>query len=113
MKIQLVIFALLTAQLTFGADLISKSGLVYSDYTVTRVEPDGIHIKHSQGIIKLPFEDLPDDILSKYELNSESAIAYRVTKVAEQRKRDEQMRRNLEAEIVNGNVKKLIEQLEN
>ena len=46
-------------------ELTLSNGKVYSDYTITRVEPDGISIKHAAGIIKVYFWELPADIQQK------------------------------------------------
>ena len=80
----------------FTGDITTKSGKTYSNIVVRRVEPDGISIKHSAGIIKLFVQELPPEILDMYNLNSESAWRYQVNKNAILQDREVQMRDNLE-----------------
>ena len=58
-------------------ELTLSNGKVYSDYTITRVEPDGISIKHAAGIIKVYFWELPADIQQKYNYDAAKAQEYR------------------------------------
>jgi len=45
----------ISSTLTFTA----KDGTVYQDATITKVEPDGLTISHSNGVTKVDFENLP------------------------------------------------------
>lgn len=53
----------------FAADLTTLGGEKYQDITVVRVEPDGIAIRHTDGVAKIPFTDLPEEIRRQYGSN--------------------------------------------
>ncbi len=63
-------------QTTDRVDITTKSGVTYSNCTIDRVEPNGITIFHSKGVVKIPFIDLPEELQSKYHYNSTNASAY-------------------------------------
>jgi len=79
----------------FSVDITTINGKTYSNVTVQRVEPDGISIKHSAGIIKLFANELPQDICEQYGLTPEAAKRYQAQRSAALQARDEQMRLNL------------------
>ena len=60
-----------------AADIKTLDGKQYKNVTVSRVEPDGIVITASYGIIKLPFEELPKDIQAKYGFDASRAAKFR------------------------------------
>src|SRR5262245_61620164 len=57
---------ILFASVVFADDYKTLSGKEYKNATVSRVEPDGIVIKFSGGIVKIPFADLSQDLQQKY-----------------------------------------------
>ncbi|MCK9434322.1 MAG: hypothetical protein M0R32_05750 [Candidatus Cloacimonetes bacterium] len=78
-------------------DITTVKGKTYSNVTVTRVEPDGIFIKHSAGIIKLFVNELTPELQAKYKLSSDSAGQYQRNRTLALQQREIEMRRNLEA----------------
>jgi hypothetical protein len=56
--------------------ITTRDGATYSNVTVTRVEPDGITIRHDAGLIKLFFRELPQDLRDYYGADPEKARAY-------------------------------------
>ena len=78
-----------------SADITNISGKRFSDVTVQRIEPDGISIKHSGGVIKLFVSELPPDVLKQYGLNAESAQKYQAAKNEAIRNREAQLRDNI------------------
>jgi hypothetical protein len=58
------------------AELKTTDGLTYKSCTVTKVEPDGITIMHSDGATKVPFSKLPPDIQQKYNYDPVAADKY-------------------------------------
>jgi len=56
-------------------DFKTANGKGYKNATITRVEPDGIVLKFSGGIVKLPFTDLPEEIRNKYAYKPEAVRA--------------------------------------
>lgn len=57
---------------------VTLSGTTYQQAAVYRVEPDGIHIRHSEGITKIPLEDMQPDWLEIYAMNPIVAREYRI-----------------------------------
>src|SRR5438874_13808472 len=75
-KTTLAIVAALSAAIALGDDFKTIDGKEYKNATVSRVEPDGIVIAFSGGIVKLPFGELSTDIQKKYGYDSESVATY-------------------------------------
>src|SRR5436190_5382351 len=84
------------ASVALADDFKTIIGKEYKGVTVSRVEPDGIVIKFSGGIVKIPFTELSPEIQTKYGYNSQAAVAYSAEQneqqaaLARQRKADEQ-----------------------
>src|SRR2546429_53320 len=83
----------------FGADYFKTvDGKEYKKATVSRLEPDGIVIIFSGGIVKLPFVELSPDVQTKYGYDSKAAAAYaaeenqRQVALQQQRKEDQNKR---------------------
>lgn len=66
-------------------DLTTTTGKVFKSYKVTKTEPDGITIWHSEGIAKLSFTVLSADLQQQYGYDVKRAIEY-------QEKQEEQAR---------------------
>ena len=64
---------MLFAALVRAEDFKTVDGKEYKNAKVSRVEPDGIAISFSGGIVKLPFVELPADVQKKYGYDSKSA----------------------------------------
>lgn len=62
--------------------LTTRSGKSYETCKITRVEADGITIMHAAGVVKIPYDDLPNDFRSKYGFTKERVAAYRQKVVA-------------------------------
>src|SRR5205823_3031235 len=67
----LSILVALPVSLALADDIKTNYGKEYKNATVTRVEPDGIMVKFSGGLVKIPFKDLSDELKQKYHYNSE------------------------------------------
>jgi tRNA_anti-like len=97
-KTTLAILAALSASIALADDFKTIDGKEYKKATVSRVEPDGIVITFSGGIVKLPFVELPPDVQTKYGYDSKAAAAYsaeenqRQVALQQQRKEDENKR---------------------
>src|SRR5262245_29865429 len=52
------------------------SGKEYKNFTVSRVEPDGIVLKTKSGISKVYFVELPNDVQQRFHYNAAIAAAY-------------------------------------
>ena len=55
----IVILAALSVSLALAEDFKTVNGKEYKNATVSRVEPDGIVIRFSGGIVKIRFTELP------------------------------------------------------
>src|SRR6266404_4720233 len=60
-------------QCGFADDFKTNTGQEYRNATVTRVEPDGIVITFSGGIVKIPFTELSAELQKKYGYNPKAA----------------------------------------
>jgi hypothetical protein len=54
-------------------DFKTISGKEYKNATVSRVEPDGIVVRFSGGIVKTPFTDVSDELRRKYNYDRDAA----------------------------------------
>src|SRR5205823_11332178 len=61
-----LLLALFALQLAAADDFTTATGQEYKNVTVSRVEPDGIVITFSGGIVKIPFTELSPEIQKKY-----------------------------------------------
>src|SRR6266542_1174293 len=84
--------------LAFADDFKTIDGKEYKNAKVSRVEPDGIVITFSGGIVKIPFNELSPEIQKKYGYNPQAAATYsneqneQQAALARQRQADEQQR---------------------
>ena len=74
--------AVLLLSLTFNgvalcASITTIDGVVYREAQVTSIEPDGLRITHKFGVAKVPFEELPETLRTKYHYDKKKADAYR------------------------------------
>ena len=67
-------------------DFKTVNGKEYKNATVSRVEPDGIVIKFSGGIVKIPFTALSQDLQKKYHYDPGAAASYAAADVAAQQR---------------------------
>ena len=87
-----VIFAFyVLAGAAYGENISVPGVGIFSNYVVRRVEPDGITIKHSRGLTKLFFSELPAEICAKYGANSAKAAEYRRENARAQAQRDAEL----------------------
>ena len=87
MKTSLLCFALLTGTLTAKEpvtfnELKLEDGTVLKAATVLRIDPDGLHIEHHEGVSKVKFENLPENVQQQFEFDREAAEKFRVEKEA-------------------------------
>jgi len=64
------------APLLSAADLATLDGKVFKDYTVTKVEPDGLSIRHAEGMAKIPFHRLPEEMQKEHGYDPFHAYDY-------------------------------------
>ena len=68
-----ILLLLVTLQLAIADDFKTIEGKEYKNAKVSRVEPDGIVITFSGGIVKLPFTELSPEIQKKYGYDPKAA----------------------------------------
>jgi hypothetical protein len=94
----LIILVLCCASVVLADDFKTVDGKEYKNATVSRVEPDGVVISFSGGIVKIPFTELSPEIQKKYGYDSQAAAAYTAEQneksnaLNQQRKAEEQTR---------------------
>lgn len=59
------------------AKLTTLKGREYLAVTVSKVEPDGLRIRHESGTAKLLFQDLPEDVRTKYDYDPAAGEHFR------------------------------------
>ena len=57
-------------------DVATADGRIYRNVQVWKVEPDGLTLRHEEGLTKVEFSLLPEDWQKKYEYDPETAAAY-------------------------------------
>lgn len=67
---------LLAAGNCFSADITTLDGKTYKDATVTGLEPDALHISFRQGVVRIPFVELPEDLRRQYGYDPLKAAQY-------------------------------------
>ncbi len=110
MKLIYCISALLVfAVLTRADGFKTTEGKDYKNVKVSRVEPDGIVISFSGGIVKIPFTELPSDVQKKYGYDLKAAEAFQheryegdVTRLRQEAEAREKRQHDLEAYFVKG-----------
>src|SRR5204863_9011249 len=90
-------------------ELKLETGTVLKAATVLRVDPDGLHIAHHDGVSKVKFENLPEDVQKQFAFDREEAEKFRAEKEAAQEARDTAERREKVESIL---TKKRVEQEE-
>lgn len=68
--------AILCATQIYADDITTLDGKSYQNVTVSRVEPDGLVLVTSDGIEKLPFTNLSEEVRKKYGYNPKQAAQY-------------------------------------
>lgn len=58
-------------------DVVAADGQVYRNVQVWKAEPDGLTLRHDEGLTKLEFPQLPEEWRRKYGYDPEAAAAYR------------------------------------
>jgi hypothetical protein len=81
-QISLAIIAALSASLALAEDFKTINGKEYKDATVIRVEPDGIAIKFSDGVRKIPFTELPKEVQERFHYDPDKAAAAHAVEMA-------------------------------
>jgi hypothetical protein len=72
----LIAVLVLAVSSALADDFKTSNGKEYKNAKLSRVEPDGIVITFSAGIVKLPFIELPADVRKKYGFDSQAAATY-------------------------------------
>jgi hypothetical protein len=84
--LKVLILLILFPPIVFAEDFKTVDGKEYKNATVSRVEPDGIVIKFSRGIVKIPFTALSQDLQKEYHYDPGAAASYAAADVAAQQR---------------------------
>ena len=76
MRATLVILIVCFVSIALADDFKTTDGKEYKNAKVNRVEPDGIVISFSGGIVKIPFTELSPEIQTKFGYNPQAAADY-------------------------------------
>ena len=66
MKTLSAFFLVMAVGVLAAADLTTKSGDVYKDFSIIKVYRSGVVVSCAEGIVSVPLSDLPDDLREKY-----------------------------------------------
>jgi hypothetical protein len=78
MKHPVILIALiLTAACLRADDITTIRGEKFTNVSISRVEPDGIVVIKSDGIVKIPFTDLSPELRAKYGYDPERAAQFK------------------------------------
>src|SRR6266513_79874 len=98
MKTLALFLILCFGSLAFADDFKTVSGKEYKNATVSRVEPDGIVVKFSGGIVKIPFTELSQDLQKKYHYDPAAGASYAAADVAAQQREQAEQQQHAAAE---------------
>jgi hypothetical protein len=76
-------FVVSLASVAVADDFKTVDGKEYKNVKVSRVEPDGIVIKFSGGIVKIPFTELSREVQEKYNYDLEAARKFSAQRAEE------------------------------
>ena len=79
------------ASIALADDFKTVNGKEYKNATVTRVEADGISVKFSGGLVKIPFSELSKELQDKYHYEPEKAAAARAAEAAAIQQKNQQI----------------------
>jgi hypothetical protein len=82
-KTALSVFVGLSVSSALADDIKTNSGKEYKNATVTRVEPDGVMIKFSGGLVKIPFTELPKELQQLYHYDQAASQKYAAENAAQ------------------------------
>ena len=86
MKIYIsVILSLVFFASLYSDDLTTNSGRIFKNYSVIEPNMLGLTISHASGVFTVKYNDLPENIRSKYKLDEEKAIAFQKKKEEEKK----------------------------
>jgi hypothetical protein len=97
-RFRVFVLVVFFASVAIADDFKTTNGKEYKNANVSRVEPDGILITFSGGIVKLPFTELAGDVQKKYGYDSQTAATYtaeenqKLAALAQQRQAEAQKR---------------------
>lgn len=71
--------------------ITTRTGQVFRDCKLVRVYPDGVSFTHRDGVVRIPFKDLPDNLRAQYPYDPAAEAAYlkeQQARRAEEKERD-------------------------
>jgi hypothetical protein len=77
MRLPLQLMLALLASTVVPSDITTRDGATYKHAEVTGVDADGLSITHSNGVTKVPFDNLPDALQKQYNYDPAKVAADR------------------------------------
>jgi hypothetical protein len=66
----LTLLTICVTSIALAEDFKTVNGKEYKNATITRVEPDGVVLKHKSGVSKVYFPDLPKEVQERFHYDS-------------------------------------------
>ena len=101
-KATLAILAVLAASIALADDFKTINGKEYKNATVSRVEPNGIVIRFSGGIVKIAFTELPKEVQKRFGYDDAAVKALEAKRIEAQNaaeRESAQKEENAEADL--------------
>jgi len=83
-------------------DVVATDGRVFRNAQPWKVEPDGVTLRHDEGLTKLEFPLLPEEWQKKYAYDPAEAAAYRrvlADALQEAERTQQQLRQQMQSEL--------------
>jgi hypothetical protein len=77
------------ASIALAEDFRTVNGKEYKNATVSRVEPNGIVVRFSGGIVKIPFTELSKEVQERFHYDSQKAAAAYAEQMAAAQQRNQ------------------------
>jgi hypothetical protein len=78
----LMLLPVCVTSIALADDFKTTDGKEYKNAAVSRVEPDGIMIRFSGGLVKIPFTELPKEDQERFHYDPKSAVAAQAAEMA-------------------------------
>ena len=107
-----IIAILLFALSAFAEDLKLENGTVMKNVTINRVEPNGLSVMTEEGIVKVKFSELPEELRKKYGYDPANAAQFEKSIADAARARDQKARLMQTVAEVNTSLDKLAKKMD-
>jgi hypothetical protein len=78
----LTLLTICVTSIALADDFKTVNGKEYKNATVTRVEPDGVVLKHKSGVLKVYFAELPKEVQERFRYDPAKAAQFNAAEQA-------------------------------